>query len=345
MKSTTRLGLIVLALCGVLTGCVDDKLPTEEWMHSELGSYAAAFSPDRRFVLVGDTDLPAKLWDIEANKIQYSWQNVPGDSGTTTSVGFSGDGKVVATCESDTFVLWNAADGEPMVRLSFPYKVRDFALSPKGDYLLVALADRTAVYFDVIENRVVHIFEHDGSPVGSPINQLINTVALSPDGKWALTGGDDRTARLWDLETGEEVHQWLHGNVVSLVSFHPTSAYAITSGANDHTVFRNITKPTRYVVLNKTQFDLDSMWAQLPVFKTTTSAIAYSPDGKLIATGHPNQMICVWATNGKNLGCWNVPRKNALRPGVVIQSLAFSADGKYIYSEAGNGLGQKWRVQ
>jgi WD40 repeat protein len=344
MKPFLRI-LSILTVLGFITACTEDRTPTEQWTHSELGSYAASFSPDRQTVLVGDTDLPAKLWDIESNQIRHSWQNLPDETGTTTGVGFSADGKVAATNEQDTFVLWNMADGEPMVRLSFPYKVRDFALSPHGDYLLVALADRTAVYFDVIENRVVYIFEHDGEPVSSPINQLINTVAISSDGKWALTGGDDRTARLWNLETGEQHHQWLHGNVVSLVSFHPSNAYAITSAANDHTVFRSLADPKRYVVLNKTNFDLDSVWADFPVFKTTTSAVAYSPDGKLIATGHPNQMICVWATNGKNLACWTAPRKDPLKPGVVLQALAFSPDGKFIYSESGNGLGQKWRIQ
>lgn len=337
--------LLILTCCGLVAACSENRTPNEQWMHSELGSYAAVYSPDRKTVLVGDTDLPAKLWDIDSNKIRHSWQNVQDKTGTTTSVGFSGDGKIAATCESDTFVLWNMADGEPMIRLSFPYKVRDFALSPQGDYLLVALADRTAVYFDVIENRVVYIFEHDGAAVSSPINQLINTVAISPDGKWAMTGGDDRTARLWNLETGEQKHQWLHDNGVSLVSFHPSNAYAITSAANGHTVFRSLANPKRYVVLNKTQFDLDSVWADFPVFKTTTSAVAYSPDGKLIATGHPNQMICVWSTNGTNLDCWTAPRKDPLKPGVVIQALAFSQDGKYIYSESGNGLGQKWRIQ
>ena len=69
----------------------------------------------------------------------------------------------------------------------------------------MALYDRTVVYFDVIENRVLQILEHDGDAVNSTINQLINAVANSPSGKYALTGGDDQTARLWRLETGQQL--------------------------------------------------------------------------------------------------------------------------------------------
>lgn len=332
-------------LSSLLVACSADKTPTEQWQHSELGSYAAAFSPDGKYVLVGDQDLPVKLWDIEANQIKYSWQNVPNEAGTTTDVGFSADSKVAATCESNTFVLWDMATGEPMVRLTFPVNVKDFALSPQGDYLLLALADRTAVYFDVVENRVVHIFKHDGAPVNSPIDQLINTVAISPDGTQALTGGDDQTARLWDLQSGEQLYAWKHQNAVSLVSFHPSGKLVLTSAGNGQTVVRSLNNKAVGVTLSTSIIPVDSDWADFPSFKMTTSAVNYSADGMLIATGHPNQEICVWkVAGGENLSCWQAPRKQALKPGVVLQALAFSEDGRFIYSESGNGLGQKWQI-
>lgn len=339
-------GFKILASCCLLVACSAERTPSEQWKHSELGSYAAAFSPDGRYVLVGDTDLPAKLWDLAAGKIIRSWQNNQGRVGTTTNVAFSGDGKIAATCETNTFVLWNMADGEPMVRLTFPIKVKDFTLSPDGHYLLAALADRSAVYFDVIQNRVVHIFEHDGKPVNSPIKQLINSVAISADGKLALTGGDDQTARLWDLQTGKQLRMWKHGNSVNLVSFDPLGRFVVTSAGNDQTVMRLLKNGKTYATLTTSMLPVDSILADFPSFKTTTSAINYSPDHKLIVTGHPNQKICVWKVKkGENLTCWQAPRKDPLKPGVVLQALAFSEDGRFIYSESGNGLGQKWQIK
>ena len=244
-KYIARLCVITL----LLVGCSTERTADEQWIHSQFGSYASAFSPNGKYVLVGDTGLPAKLWDIETNKVLYSWQSkaaVAGIAkdvayaGTTTAVGFSGDSKVAATVEQDTIVLWEIATGEPMIRLSFPVKIKSLALSQHGDYLLLALYDRTAVYFDVIENRVLKVFEHDGKAVNSPINQLINAVAISPSGKYGLTGGDDQTARLWELATGKLLRTWNHKNSVNIVSFFPKGGFVLTGAGNGQTHFWNM---------------------------------------------------------------------------------------------------------
>ena len=285
------------------------------------------------------------MWDIEANKVVYSWQNNE-EVGTTTAVGFSADGKVAATSEQDVIVLWEVATGEPMLRLSFPVKIKSLALSQHGDYLLLALYDRTAVYFDVIDNRVLQIFEHEGKPVNAPINQLINAVALSPSGKYALTGGDDQTARLWRLETGEQISSWKHENSVNIVAFYPKGGFVLTGAGNGQTHFWNMETGEEEYILRTSIWPKELPLPNFPSFKTTTSAIDFSPDNKYLVTGHPSQKICVWeVANGENIECWQVARRQALRPGVVVQAIAFSPDGNSIYSESGNGIGQKWRFK
>jgi WD40 repeat protein len=337
------------ALCAItllLTGCTTERNSDEQWLHSELGSYASAFSPDGKYVLVGDTDLPAKLWDLEANKIVHSWQNVPDEAGTTTAVGFSGNSKVAATSEQDVIVLWDVATGEPLTRLSFPVKIKSLALSEQGDYLFMALYDRTAVYFDVIGNRVVRIFEHDGKAVNSPINQLINAVAISPSGKYGLTGGDDQTARLWEFESGKLLRTWKHGNSVSIVSFYPKGGYVLTGAGNDQTHFWNMKTGEKRYTLRMSSWPKDRPLPDFPVFQTTISAVDYSPDYRYMVTGHSSREICLWAVaSGDKQDCWQVARKQALRPGVVLQAVSFSQDGRAVYSEAGNGIGQKWLIK
>lgn len=339
LKRSLKLGLPAL----LLTACSNAQPPLQQWQHSVQGSYAAAFSPDRRYVLVGDTEHPAKLWDLTTQTVKYSWQNVADEMGATTDVAFSGNSKIAATCESETIVLWNVSDGKPRTRLQFPFAVKDMAVSPQGDFLLVALQDRSAVYFDVAANRVRQLFHHDGDPVNSPIDQLINSVAISPNGKYGLTGGDDNSARLWDLQTGQQLRRWQHGNHVSLVAFDPSGTHVISSAGNDQTYIWNAISAEKVGTLNTSVIDVDSEWAKLPVFTTTTTAVAWSADRKFVATGHPNQQICTWqAKDGTAIACWKAPRREKLKPGVVIQALMFSADGQSIYSESGNGLAQKW---
>jgi len=360
---TRLLKLLLITL--VLTGCSSERESDKQWAHSDLSSYAAAFSPDGKYVLVGDTDAPARLWDIEANKVVYSWQNHD-QVGTTTLAAFSADSKVAATVEQggtvadvkasyrnevdiveqDVIVLWEVATGEPMMRLSFPVRIKAIALSQHGDYVLLALYDRTVIYFDVIENRVLQILEHDGKAVNSPINQLINTVALSPSGKYALTGGDDQTARLWKLETGKQLRSWKHENSVNIVAFYPKGGYVLTGAGNGQTHLWNMKTGKEKYTLRTSPWPKDMPLPDYPSFKTTTSAVGFSPDNKYLVTGHPSQRICLWkVANGEKLDCWQVARKKALRPGVVLQAVAFSPDGKSIYSESGNGIGQKWTLK
>lgn len=336
----------LIAITLLLAGCTSERESDEQWIHSELGSYASVFSPNGKYVLVGDTDLPAKLWDLETNKILYSWQNREEEAGTTTAVAFSGDSKVAATSEQDTIVLWDMATGEPMIRLAFPVKIKSLALSEHGDYIFLALYDRTAVYFDVIANRVLRIFEHDGSAVNSPINQLINAVAISPSGKYGLTGGDDQTARLWNLETGDLLQNWKHTNAVNIVSFFPKGGFVLTGAGNGQTHLWNMKTGKERYTLRMSPWPKDKPLPDYPVFQTTTSAIDYSPDYKYMVTGHPSREICLWAVaTGDKQDCWQVARRQALRPGVVLQAVSFSQDGRAIYSESGNGIGQKWLLK
>jgi len=335
----------LIFIATLLVACSNERASDKQWAHSDLSSYAAAFSPNGKYVLVGDTDAPARLWDIRKNKVVYSWQNNE-EVGTTTAVAFSGDGKVAATSEQDVIVLWEVATGEPMMRLSFPVKIKAMALSRHGDYVLLALYDRTAIYFDVIENRVVQVLNHDGKAVNSPIDQLINAVAISPSGKYALTGADDTTARLWKLKTGKQLRSWKHETPVNIVAFYPKGGYVLTGAGNGQTHFWNIKSGKEKYILRTSAWPKDMPLPNFPSFKTTTSAIDFSTDGKYLVTGHPSQKICLWkVATGDNIDCWQVARKQALRPGVVIQAVAFSRDGKAVYSESGNGIGQMWKIK
>jgi len=337
--------LTLLVITTLLLACSNERAADKQWAHSDLSSYAAAFSPNGKYVLMGDTDAPARLWDIEKNKVLYTWQNNQ-EVGTTTAVGFSGDGKVAATSEQDVIVLWDVSTGEPMMRFSFPVKIKSLALSQRGDYLLLALYDRTAIYFDVLANRVLQTFEHDGEAVGAPINQLINAVAISPSGKYALTGADDTTARLWKLDSGKQIRIWNHETPVNIVAFYPKGGFVLTGAGNGQTHFWNMKSGKEKYILRDSSWPKDMPLPDFPSFKSTTSAIDFSPSGKYLVTGHPSQKLCLWkVVNGDKIDCWQVARKKALRPGVVLQAVAFSADEKAIYSESGNGIGQKWKIK
>lgn len=341
MSSISRFifpGLLVL-----LSGCDERPQQTYEWQHSE-GSYAATFSADGNYLLSADVDAAARLWDLQTNQVKYSWQSEQKETVRSTSVALARSSPVAATVELDTVMLWNTQNGMPENRLTFPLRIKSLDISPDGRFLLIALADRTAVYFDIESNRVRHVFEHDGAAVDSPVKHPINTVAISPDGTTALTGGDDRTARLWDLQTGEQLQSWLHGNTVSLVKFDPQSRYVFTAADNDHAYIWSLTDGSQQSQLRSSAWPKSMPVPDFPIFTTTTTAVNFSEDGMLLVTGHAAERICVWQLpQGDKLRCWKVTRDNPLNPGMVIQAVAFDANASSVLSISGTGVAQQWQ--
>lgn len=334
----------IASLALLLFGCDSAPPVLDAWQHSE-GSYAASFSDDKRFLVTAGTDSEVRLWNIEQNTIAFSWQSEQKDEASTAHlVAFSRDATVTASVEHNTVMLWQTATGTPLNRLVFPYRVRDIALSPSGNFLLLALANRSAIYFDVRANQVRHIFEHDGAAVGSELNHMLHTVAISPDGETALTGGDDRTARLWDLQSGELIYNWVHGNNVNLVAFDPQGEFVLTAADNDHTHLWDLSTGQKRVTLRSSPWPEALPVPNFPVFFTTTTAVGFSEDGRFMVTGHSAERLCVWQLPmAEKQSCWKVPRQYALTPGNVIQAVAFTAGDRSIQSVGGNGWSQQWQ--
>ncbi|MCX4189358.1 WD40 repeat domain-containing protein [Methylophaga sp. OBS3] len=338
-----RLSIPVIAgLAVLLSACEAPSPDISQWRHSK-SSYAAEFSNDGQLLLSGSTNTAARLWDTTTNQIKYDWQNNADNSIGTQAVAFSADAKRAATVEYDKVLVWDIDSGKPLNRLAFPMRVNDIDLSPEGDFLLIALANHTAIYFDIAANQVRQIFVHDGSPINSEINQPVNTVSFSPDGKLALTGGDDFMARLWNIETGEQLHSWKHHNRVNLVKFEPQGRFVITAGDTDQTHLWAMPNGDLQASLRTSPWPKEWPLPNFPIFDYTTTAVNFSADGTLLITGHSNERVCIWRLpNGDKQQCWKVARQNELSPGIIIQAVSFRNNDNSVLAIGGDGYAQQW---
>jgi WD40 repeat protein/predicted Ser/Thr protein kinase len=239
------------------------------------------------------------------------------------ALAFSPDGKRVASVDDAGMVyVWDAATGVKVAAwLGHTSKVLGAAFRPDGARLVTTSADGTVRQWDpATGDQVEPPYERHSGEVLS--------AAYSPDGEWIVSGGTDRSIRVWRASGRQEVAV-LHGHTGAVieVTFTPRP-----SGC-----------PRRLASLSQDRGDWAGdntvgVWdadfrSGLPVLRGHTSyvyPVAYSPDGRWIASGGWDKKIRLWdAATGEE--CATLPH-----PGIVA-ALAFTPDGTRLVS--GGDLG------
>lgn len=285
---------------------------------------AIAFSPDSRLVLTGSNDHKARLWEAATGKMRGGPIE---HAKPVAGVAFSPDGRLFATaCEVHRAYVWRTDTGEsagpPLVHENEVYSVE---FSHDGRTLLTNCDDDGARLWDVATGRVL------GEPMWS--HGDLHVVKFSPDGRQILTAGHDRTVRLWQPIHGNDPERTLGpaGKPVLAVTFSPDGG----------TLFVGSVTGKRYDRASGRLLGTIQNNGQM------IGAAAYSPDGKIIATGSFDDTAQLWdARTGRPIG---KPLRH-LKPS-WIQSVAFSPDGRALLTASGHyvfehrrGEAQLWDV-
>ena len=147
---------------------------------------------------------------------------------------------------------------------------------------------------------------------------VINSLAFSSDGK-LLSTASGNVIRLWNLSSGKEIALMRGGRLLSVTSlaFSPNNEI-IVSGASDQSV--RLWDVSTYKEIIKIEE------------KKQVNAVAFSPDGRMIACGTGNS----FQSDGNNVQLYEVPSGKKIRSMVGhssgVQSVAFSSDAKMLIS-------------
>jgi WD40 repeat protein len=269
-----------------------------------------AISPANRWLASGGQDQTLRLWDWAAGK---ELRVLDRKHGEVVGVAFSGDGRLLASVNSDgTVRLWDSATGQELRQWQAHQQSPVLAFSPDGKTLVTGSHFDSALRF--WDPATGQERRTDAGHQG-----FVSWVAFSPDGKTLFSGSRDRTVRRWDLASGTDTV------LFAWQTKEPLAAFALSP---DRKLFATTDDTGYQVCLWDNGPDRGPRLLGKGKHAAMILALAFSPDGKVLASGSGDGAVCLWdAPSGKEL-------RHIPGPGDRVCSLSFSPDGKTLASGA-----------
>lgn len=293
--------------------------------------------------------------------LQVTVQDLEGFNGAITALALSPDGKTLLVAAGDgTITAVNLEDSQSAYSQSF--KINDFsnlAFSPDGQFFAAADREAIAVFGADRGEKLKTLQGHAGK---------VSALAISPDSKTLVSvSGEDRTIRVWDLDSGDLI-KTIGKDIgpVTEVTFSPDGQYFVTGSIGNSRYLKfwdasslelmktypqqayiygvGITpdgKKLLAAVKNYVKaWDIATgreLWTR-KVTNLDLNMLAISPDSRLVATANKEGTITLLDIN--------TGRQVTVLKGHEgwVLSLAFSPDGKYLYSGAEDKLVKIWQL-
>jgi WD40 repeat protein/serine/threonine protein kinase len=316
--------------------------------------YRPVFSPDGKRLASGSGDGHVRIWDVESGREELILAD---HQAGVLSVAFDPAGEHLASSDEKGVIrVW---DAQGKLQARFAGHARDvnhLLFSPDGKRLATASNDGTCKIWDAVTWKEIRSL--------SPKGKVFLQVAWSRDGR-LLAAGDQDQVLLWNADTYEMVHT-LSTSGSGLVAFIPDGRTLLTARMDytpdqSHAFTRwdvntgmpgsTWTLPTSgsscFYQLSpdgQTVFVARPAACRVEVYDAQTGtdrnplrghagaiqSVAFSPDGRLLATGSYDQTIRLWDLESWKTGEPRPPSRVLSGPADTVWTVVFSPDGSLL---------------
>jgi WD40 repeat protein/tRNA A-37 threonylcarbamoyl transferase component Bud32 len=321
--STSRDGTVTLWDARSLT-------PRETLRGHSDSVWQPVFSPDGKTLYTPSADGTTIVWDVgRERRFGRPFTYERDREGLTVNPGrFSPDGRVIAVGLNDRGIrLWDARRLAPVGRplLGTGGEVKDLTFSADGRTLAAVTENGLATIWDLesqsLRKGPFRVDEKSGAGM-----------SISADGTMLAAAGGSGV-KLWEVATGAELGRIGDRRAAGDVAFSPAEPLVAfvrdgfeQTGGGEVEIW-DVARRSRV-----TKLQVDAPWV-------LGWALAYSPDGRLLATSGLDPLVRIWdARTGK------LVRGLEQNVGNAVWALAFTPDSSTIAISGSDGFASLWDV-